>query len=97
MSSSGGQPHSEKALLAQERRELAEDPEVEFADLAELSRAKGLAESIAKQVAVELCEHDVFAADVDADLGIDPEELIQPAQDAAGSRCRSAWGRACRC
>ena len=30
-------------------------------------------------------EHDVFTAHVDAELGIDPEELTRPAQAAAAS------------
>ena len=79
------QRDSEKALLAKERRELAEDPQGELAELAELYQAKGLAESTAQQVAAELSEHDVFAAHVDAELGIDPEELTRPAQAAAAS------------
>ena len=86
------QRDSEKALLAKERRELAEDPEAELAELAELYRAKGLAESTAQQVALELSEHDVFAAHVDAELGIDPEELTRPAQAAATSAVSFTMG-----
>jgi len=39
----------------------------------------------ARRVAHELSEHDAFAAHVDAELGIDPEELTRPKQAAAAS------------
>ena len=79
------QRDSEKALLAKERRELAEDPEAELAELAEIYQAKGLSGDTARRVAHELSEHDAFAAHVDAELGIDPEELTRPKQAAAAS------------
>jgi len=79
------QRDSEAAQLAQERRELAQSPEQEIAELAALYMAKGLTAATAKQVAVELTDHDAFAAHVDAELGIDPEELAKPFQAAAAS------------
>src|SRR5450631_584189 len=56
------QRDSEAAQLAQEQRELAEDPNAELAELVELYRGKGLSESTAHQVAAELTEHDALAA-----------------------------------
>ena len=79
------QRDSEAAQLAQERRELAESPEQEIAELTALYMAKGLTAVTAKQVAVELTDHDAFAAHVDAELGIDPAELANPFQAAAAS------------
>jgi VIT1/CCC1 family predicted Fe2+/Mn2+ transporter len=79
------QRDSEKALLAQERRELAEDPDAELDELAGLYQAKGLSTDTARRVAHELTEHDAFAAHVDAELGIDPDELTRPKQAAAAS------------
>jgi VIT1/CCC1 family predicted Fe2+/Mn2+ transporter len=79
------QRDSEAAQLAQERRELSETPEQELAELTALYMAKGLTLATAKQVAVELTHHDAFAAHVDAELGIDPQELANPLQAAAAS------------
>ncbi len=79
------QRDSEAAQLMQERRELAESPEQEIAELTALYMAKGLTAATAKQVAVELTDHDAFAAHVHAELGIDPKELANPFQAAAAS------------
>src|SRR6185503_16931574 len=58
------QRDTERALLAQELRELAA-----------LYRAKGLSEQTARTVAEELTNHDAFAAHAEVELGIDPNEL----------------------
>jgi VIT1/CCC1 family predicted Fe2+/Mn2+ transporter len=79
------QRDSERAQLAQERRELAEFPEQELDELTEIYRAKGLSPQTARQVAVELTEHDAFAAHLDAELNIDPEDLADPKMAAAAS------------
>jgi VIT1/CCC1 family predicted Fe2+/Mn2+ transporter len=72
------QRDTERALLEKERRELVESPEEEFAELVGMYRDKGLTESTATLVATELTEHDAFAAHVDIELGIDPDELTNP-------------------
>ena len=72
------QRDSEMALLAKERRELAEEPEEELAELAGLYVEKGLSEELALQVAHELTEHDALAAHAEAELGIDPDDLTNP-------------------
>jgi VIT1/CCC1 family predicted Fe2+/Mn2+ transporter len=69
------QRDSEKALLAKERRELAEDPEDELAELAGLLAQKGLRDDTAMEVAVQLTKHDALAAHADIELGIDPDDL----------------------
>ena len=79
------QRDSETALLAQERRELAESPEEELAELTSLYLAKGLSEQTARQVAAELTAHDALAAHLDAELHIDPDDLANPVQAAAAS------------
>jgi VIT1/CCC1 family predicted Fe2+/Mn2+ transporter len=79
------QRDSETALLAQERRELAETPTQEFAELTALYKAKGLSEQTARQVATELTAHDALAAHLDAELHIDPDDLASPVQAAAAS------------
>jgi vacuolar iron transporter family protein len=72
------QRDTEQALLAKERRELAEEPEEELAELAGIYRDKGLSEVTARQVALELTEHDALGAHAEAELGIDPNDLTNP-------------------
>ena len=72
------QRDSEMALLAKERRELAEEPEEELAELAGIFVGKGLSEELALQVAQELTEHDALAAHAEVELGIDPDNLTNP-------------------
>lgn len=72
------QRDTERALLAKERRELAEDPDDELAELAGIYRDKGLTEDLAWQVARQLTERDAFRAHAEAEIGIDPDELVNP-------------------
>ena len=68
----------EKSLLDKERKELEEYPEEELAELATMYEAKGLKKETALIVAKELSEKDAFAAHVDIELNIDPENLTNP-------------------
>lgn len=79
------QRDTERALLAKETRELAEEPERELAELAGLYQAKGLTAPLAMQVAEELTRHDALAAHAEVELGIDPEALTNPWQAAMAS------------
>lgn len=79
------QRDSETALLAQERRELAEMPHEELAELAAIYEAKGLTPATARQVADELTANDALAAHLDAELHIDPDDLADPVQAAVVS------------
>ncbi|MGL4178564.1 MAG: VIT1/CCC1 transporter family protein, partial [Dermatophilaceae bacterium] len=79
------QRDSERALIAKEVRELADEPEAELAELAELYREKGLSPDLAHRVAVELTARDPLAAHAEAELGIDPENLTNPWQAAWAS------------
>ena len=72
------QRDTEKALLVKERRELAEMPEEELAELAGLYEAKGLTAELALHVATQLHAHDALAAHAETELGIDPENLTSP-------------------
>ncbi|ANS25894.1 hypothetical protein WSS_A09707 [Rhodococcus opacus M213] len=82
------QRDTERALLSKERRELTETPDVEFEELVAMYEAKGLSGDTARTVARELTDHDAFAAHVDIELGIDPDDLTNPWQ-AAGSSALS--------
>ncbi|MBL1078138.1 VIT family protein [Nocardia sp. 2] len=79
------QRDSEKALLSKEKRELAEEPDYELRELAQIYQDKGLSPATARKVAEELTAHDAFAAHAEAELGLDPEELTNPWHAALSS------------
>jgi vacuolar iron transporter family protein len=79
------QRDSEQAMLTKERHELRHMPDTELAELTAIFEAKGVSSQTAAQVAEELTAHDAFAAHVDAELKIDPEDLANPWQAAAAS------------
>src|ERR1700729_3152329 len=66
------QRDSQHALIEKERRELAEEPEEELDELTAIYESRGLAAATARQVAIELTEHDALAAHLSAELNIDP-------------------------
>ncbi len=72
------QRDTERALLAKEARELAEMPEEELAELAQIYQDKGLTEQLAREVAEQLTAHDALGAHAEAELGIDPDDLTNP-------------------
>ena len=79
------QRDTQRALLQKECRELNDMPEAEFEELAGLYAAKGLSAETARAVARELTDRDAFAAHVDVELGIDPDDLSNPWQAALSS------------
>lgn len=79
------QRDSERAMLDMERRELAETADAELDELAGIYESKGLTSTLARQVAEQLTAHDALAAHAEAELGIDPEELVSPWQAAFAS------------
>lgn len=79
------QSDSEKALIAKERAELRDMPAEELDELTALYRAKGLSESTATQVAIELTEHDALAAHLSIELNIDQDDIVSPWHAAAAS------------
>jgi len=79
------QRDTQSALIAKERRELAEMPEQELAELAGLYEAKGLSAETAQRVARELTEHDVLSAHLEAELGINEQDVVSPWQAAGAS------------
>ena len=85
---------TERALIAKEMQELADDPEAELAELAEIYRRKGLSERTARQVAAELTENDALAAHVDAELRLDLDHRINPWHAAVASAVAFTLGAA---
>jgi VIT1/CCC1 family predicted Fe2+/Mn2+ transporter len=79
------QRDAERALLDQERRELAEMPEYELDELAGIYETKGLTPDLAREVAKQLTAKDALAAHAEAELKIDPDGLTSPWQAAMAS------------
>ena len=79
------QRDSEQALLAKEMAELRDMPEFELAELAGIYERKGLRPETARQVAIELTEHDALAAHLSAELGIDQDDVVSPWHAALAS------------
>ena len=73
------QRDTERALLAKEREELANDPHGELDELAMIYQSKGLTPELAREVAVQLSQDGTaFHAHAEAELGINPHELVNP-------------------
>ncbi|MGN6743459.1 MAG: VIT1/CCC1 transporter family protein [Amnibacterium sp.] len=79
------QSDSQKALIATERRELAEDPEGELAELTSLYEARGLSRSTAELVARELTDKDPLRAHLETELGLTEDEVVSPWHAAGAS------------
>ena len=79
------QRDSEQAALAQEKRELREDPEAELAELTGLLAARGLSSDVAREAAEQLTERDALRAHARVELGIDPDDLTNPWHAAGAS------------
>ena len=79
------QRDAETAQLAQEKRELEETPDEEFAELVAIYEAKGLTAKTAQLVAAELTAHDALAAHLDAELNLDPDNFVNPVHAAVAS------------
>jgi len=79
------QRDSQRALIAKERRELASMPQEELAELAALYEAKGMSAETALRVAKELTAHDALSAHLEAELGINEEDVVSAWQAAGAS------------
>ncbi|MFE4975933.1 VIT family protein [Kitasatospora sp. NPDC056651] len=79
------QRDTERAALARERRELAEDPEGELDELTDYYRGSGLEDGLAREVAAALTERDALGAHAQTELGIDPDVLTNPWEAAGAS------------
>ena len=79
------QRDSERAQITLEKRELAESPEAELAELTALYEAKGLSAATAHTVATELTARGPLAAHLDAELHIDPADIVNPWEASGAS------------
>lgn len=69
---------TEIALLEKEKYELKHFPDQELEELTGIYERKGLSRKTATQVAKELTAHDAYQAHIEAELGIDPDNLTNP-------------------
>lgn len=88
------QADTENADLARERKELATDGASELAELTGIYVARGLEESLARQVAEQLTRHDALAAHARDELGISETMSARPVQAALASAGTFAIGAA---
>ena len=88
------QADTEKADLKLERKELKTDPEGELKELAKIYVARGLAPTLAKQVAGQLMAHDALGAHARDELGISAALKARPIQAALASAGSFAVGGA---
>lgn len=86
------QRDAEKSFIAKESKEIAEDPEGELEELAEMYQVKGLSEQTAKQVASELTEKDALGAHLEIQFGLQEEDLTNPWHAAFASFISFTFG-----
>lgn len=76
------QADAEAADIAQEERELRENPEAELAELVAIYRERGLSEGLATEVARELTASDALGAHLRDEIGITDLAPPRPVQAA---------------
>lgn len=88
------QADTERADLARERQELADDPEFETAELAQIYVGRGVAPDLAHQVATQLMAHDALGTHAREELGITEITTSRPVTAALASAASFAVGGA---
>lgn len=88
------QADTEKADLEREKRELAVDVEGEIMELAGIYVKRGLKPELAREVAIQLMEHDALGAHARDELGISEISTARPLQAAMFSAVSFALGAA---
>lgn len=90
------QADAERADLILEKKELAQDPATELAELQHIYIRRGLTPALARQVATQLTAHDALAAHARDELGLTDTLRARPLQAALASALLSRWVRRCR-
>ncbi|MDR2146233.1 MAG: VIT family protein [Tannerella sp.] len=75
----------EQSDLKRERRELEETPEEELEELTQIYAQRGLTQDLAKQVAIQMTEHNALEAHARDELGINDITQAKPMQAALAS------------
>ncbi len=90
----GSQADTESADLARERKELAEKPEAELAELASIYVDRGLEPGLARQVAEQLTAKGALDVHAREELGFSAHTTARPVQAALTSALSFAVGAA---
>jgi VIT1/CCC1 family predicted Fe2+/Mn2+ transporter len=88
------QADAEGADIARERKELVEQPEFELQELADIYVKRGVAPSLARQVAQQLMAKDALAVHAREELGISDLTTARPVLAAMASAASFAVGAA---
>ena len=88
------QADTERAELARERQELADDPDFELRELAAIYVTRGLDRDLADQVARKLTAVDALAAHARDELGLSETMSARPVQAGLASAASFAVGAA---
>jgi VIT1/CCC1 family predicted Fe2+/Mn2+ transporter len=88
------QADAEKADLARETRELAEQPDAEMAELVGIYTRRGLEPELARQVAQQLTAKDALGVHAREELGISDLTTARPLQAAFASALTFSAGAA---
>jgi len=88
------QSDTENADLARERRELADDPEFEKSELANIYVSRGVEPGVARRVAEQLMTSDALGAHARDELGISEITTARPVQAALASAATFSAGAA---
>ncbi|MEY4130573.1 MAG: hypothetical protein RLZZ31_697 [Actinomycetota bacterium] len=86
------QRDTEEADIAKEKWELENTPERELAELTAIYQEKGLSHNLARQVAVELTNHNALETHLVEELGITESTRARPLQAAWSSMLAFATG-----
>ncbi|CAM3221636.1 VIT1/CCC1 transporter family protein [Sporolactobacillus spathodeae] len=86
------QKDTEKAVVQAEKLRLHDDYEGERNELASIYRGNGLSEELSIKVADELMKKDAIRAHAQAELGVNPDDFINPWHAAFSSMLSFAIG-----
>lgn len=88
------QRDSERSDIAKETWELEHQADHELDELTAIYQSKGLQADLAREVAVQLTEHDALGAHLRDELGIERDDLAKPFQAAWSSTIAFSVGAA---
>jgi VIT1/CCC1 family predicted Fe2+/Mn2+ transporter len=88
------QADTEKADLALEKQSLADNPDLEREELAEIYRERGLDPDLADRVARALMDHDALGAHARDEIGLSETQAARPFQAAWSSAAAFTVGAA---
>ncbi len=88
------QRDSERSDIAKETWELEHQADHELDELTAIYQSKGLSRELAREVAVQLTEHDALGTHLRDELGIERDDLAKPFQAAWSSTLAFSVGAA---